>query len=192
MAIDDIARAGGKVAKGAKAAKAAKATEEAAGVIVEFRGARYSFPPGTTKEQAERVLWNKVVRPTVKGDVEYVDLPSELTPERMEALRETSKGLTEEIATARKAGDKNKMQEAYDKNQMILNIISEKADQVSRKDWDEMVKASDDYYKKPKAEVLEFKPQPKKLDPGIYTDEDTGKYFKIDKDGNMEQLDEAP
>ena len=124
MAIDDIAKAG-KVAKAAKAAKAAK---EATEVIVEFRGARYSFPAGTTKEQAERVLWNKVVRPTVKGDVEEVTLPSELPKERVAEVEASL----------------------------------------------------------PTAEVIEFKP--KKLDPGVYLDEDTGKYFKIDKDGNMEEL----
>lgn len=41
----------------------------------------------------------------------------------------------------------------------------------------------------PKSNVIPF---PKKLDPGIYVDEESGKYFKIDKDGNMEPIDEAP
>ena len=45
------------------------------------------------------------------------------------------------------------------------------------------------------ATILEFKRKrdPVKLSPGIYQDEDTGKYFQIDKDGNMKELtDEAP
>lgn len=46
------------------------------------------------------------------------------------------------------------------------------------------------------AERIKAKPktEPKKLEPGIYEDTDTGKYFKIDKDGNMTEYnqDETP
>lgn len=35
--------------------------------------------------------------------------------------------------------------------------------------------------------------KPKKLDPGVYIDEDSGKYFRIDREGNMTELnDETP
>ena len=146
MGIEDLATIGkvSKTADVAQAARAAKVVDEAANLIVEFRGTRYQFPPGTDPEQAKRVLWNKVVKPQTQKSEEVIDLPSELPPERQKEL--------DDLAAAK----------------------TELEGKVSTLE----------------ATILEFKQKrdPAKLSPGIYQDEDTGKYFQIDKEGNMKEL----
>ena len=71
MALDD-AKTIAKLAKAAKTADKVNDAAKAADVIVNFKGVKYRFPPGTDPVAAKMQIWTKVVGPTVRGNVEDV------------------------------------------------------------------------------------------------------------------------
>ena len=68
--LDDVAPRGGE--------------DALKGVVVDYNGEKFRFPPGTDPVEAERTLWNKVTGPRARGQEEVVDnYPSELPSEEM-------------------------------------------------------------------------------------------------------------
>lgn len=171
MGVEDLPKLG-KVVKLGKLGKAVKTADDAEDLVrvIEYMDEVVEFPYPITRTQAKQYIWNKIIKPKMQGGEQKIDMPSELPPERLEEINKLENPPSAEVIPIR---DNRTEAEKLAKEVLDRPGERERVKDISNELLDE----------------LRTEPSPwQKLEPGIYLDEDSGKYMKIDKDGNMVEL----